>query len=186
MLVMQSTQPASDNVFVRMESVVMLQAGHDWDVAGVRAALLQGLLPGLTASELGAKWQTARQGNVEYFALDGLVPLMLYAKGNLLIIADSPQQLLAASATKKSPGGTPTSYTAGVNLTRERANFKRSMELMDGVNRQGSSLSSREPEFFSENINSLSQTLAGVESQTIAVRTDKNRVLQTVTYKWAR
>jgi hypothetical protein len=186
MLVMQSTHPAADNVFVRIESAVVVQAGHDWDVAGVKAALLQALVPGLTASELGAKWQPGRQGNVEYFALDGLVPLMLYAKGNLLIIADSPQQLLAVSATRKLPGGTPTSYTAGVNLTRERANFKRTMGLMDGVNRQGSSLSSREPEFFSENINSLSQTLAGVESQTIAVRTDKNRVVQTVTYKWAR
>jgi hypothetical protein len=186
MIVTQSTQPAADKVFVRIDSAVVLQAAHDWDVAAIRAALLQGLLPGLTASELGARWQASKQNGVEYWVLDGLVPLALYAKGNLLVVADSAQQLLPYVAERKSSAGTPISYSAGVNLAHERANFHRVVGLMDEVNRRGSSLSSREPEFFSENIGSLSESLAAVQSQTIAVRTDKNRVLQTVTYQWAR
>ena len=185
MLVTQATQPAADNVFVRIDSAIVLQAGHDWDAAGMRTALLQGVLPGLTAAELGAKWQIKRQGSVDYLALDGLVPLAFYAKGSLLVIADGPQQLLPHIAAGKVTSETPVNYTAGVNLARERANFHKMVGLMDGVNRRGSSLSPREPEFLSGNISSLSQSLAAVESQTIAVRTEKNRVLQTVTYKWA-
>jgi hypothetical protein len=186
MLIVQSTELAADKVFVGTWSVVALQAARDWDIAAVRSALVEGIVPGLTASELGARWQSGKQGALDYVALDGLIPLAVYAKGNLLIIAESPHQLLPYAMPRKAPATVSNSYSAGVNLARERTNYRRMMTVMDRPNRQGSSLSSREPEFFSENIGSLSDSLAAVQSQAIAVRTEKNRVFQTVTYKWAQ
>jgi hypothetical protein len=42
----------------------------------------------------------------------------------------------------------------------------------------------RQPQFFSENMASLSSTLAGVSTERITVRTEGDRILQTVTYEW--
>jgi hypothetical protein len=44
----------------------------------------------------------------------------------------------------------------------------------------------REPQFFSENMASLSSTLAAVSTERITVRTEGDRILQTVTYEWSQ
>jgi hypothetical protein len=44
----------------------------------------------------------------------------------------------------------------------------------------------REPQFFSENMASLSSTLAAVSAEKIMVRTEGEKVLQTVTYEWSK
>ena len=42
----------------------------------------------------------------------------------------------------------------------------------------------RQPQFFSENMVSLSHTFANVSREKILERRDGNKVLQTVTYDW--
>jgi hypothetical protein len=42
----------------------------------------------------------------------------------------------------------------------------------------------RQPQLFSENLASLSSTLAGVSTERITVRIEGDRILQTVTYEW--
>jgi hypothetical protein len=44
----------------------------------------------------------------------------------------------------------------------------------------------RQPQFFSENIASLSRTLSGVLSEEIVIRDAGDKTLQTVTYEWAQ
>jgi hypothetical protein len=44
----------------------------------------------------------------------------------------------------------------------------------------------REPQFFSENMASLSATLAGISAEKIMVRVEGDKVLETVTYEWSR
>jgi hypothetical protein len=44
----------------------------------------------------------------------------------------------------------------------------------------------RQPQFFSENMVSLSSTLADVSAERITVRTDGAKVRQTVTYEWSQ
>jgi hypothetical protein len=45
---------------------------------------------------------------------------------------------------------------------------------------------SRQPQFFSGNMASLSAALSTVTKENIVVRSDGNKVLQTVTYEWAQ
>jgi hypothetical protein len=77
---------------------------------------------------------------------------------------------------------------AGFNHRREGKSFARFTGLVDGANRFNAKFSSgsRQPQFFSDNIGSLSSTLAGVSSEGITIREDGNKVLQTVVYEWAQ
>jgi hypothetical protein len=77
---------------------------------------------------------------------------------------------------------------AGFNHQQERANFARfsntvdrpSATVADAENRRG------EPQFFSNNMASLSSTLAAVSTERIEVRSEGNKERQTVIYEWAQ
>ena len=77
---------------------------------------------------------------------------------------------------------------AEFNHQRERDNFARLVTVVDrpDVNPSGIPGSERQPQFLSENIASLSKTLAAVSSEKIVVRDAGDKVLQTVTYQWAQ
>ena len=181
---MQSTEQNSGGVFVRIHSAVALAGGSDWDEGAVRAALTNFVRPNLTAGQLGVGW---RQAN-GYYEFDGLQPLLAAVRGKYLIVSDDPVLIsgMLSNMTRK-PNARAAIFAAGFNHKLESGNFNRFAAVVDrpDANPFGGPGTQRQPQFFSENMASLSQTLAEVSSENIVVRDAGDKVLQTVTYQWA-
>jgi hypothetical protein len=183
-LQVQSTEQNSGGVFVRIHSAVALAGGSDWDEGAVRAALTNFVRPNLTAGQLGVGW---RQAN-GYYEFDGLQPLLAAVRGKYLIVSDDPVLIsgMLSNMTRK-PNARAAIFAAGFNHKLESGNFNRFAAVVDrpDANPFGGPGTQRQPQFFSENMASLSQTLAEVSSENIVVRDAGDKVLQTVTYQWA-
>jgi hypothetical protein len=184
-LQVQSTAPDRAGVFVRIHSAVVLVAGTEWNQDAVHSALTDFVRPGLTASQLGGGWQE-KSG---YQELDGLWPLVSSLRGKYLLISDDPTlaEAILANFSRKSDRK-PADLLAGFNHQRERANFARFSNAVDRPNATIVNAENRrgEPQFFSNNIASLSSTLAAVSGERIEVRSEGNNERQTVIYEWAQ
>ena len=183
-LQVQSTERDKAGVFARIHSAVVLVAASDWNETGVQSALADFIRPGLTASQLGVGWQQASG----YQVLDGLWPLAVAVRGKYLLVSDSPalMEALLSNFSHKSDHE-PAQLLAGFSHQHERSNFIRFASLIDrpntAMNRMGAE---RAPQFFSDNMASLSSTLSAVSAETVEVRGDGGAVRQTVTYEWSQ
>jgi hypothetical protein len=104
-------------------------------------------------------------------------------------LADDPALIEAMLANfNRKPDLHPAVFVAGFNHEHEQANFARFSGVIDRPNLAQSNMPGmeREPQLFSENIASLSATLAGISEEKITVRTEGDKVLQTVTYEWSK
>jgi hypothetical protein len=184
-LQVQSTERDKGGVFVRIHSGVVLLADSDWDENAVRAALVDLVRPGFTAGQLGVEWLSASG----FQQLNGLWALAAAVRGKYLFVSDDPATLseILANMNKRAAPNSAI-YAAGFNHSLERDNFSRFNALLESASRgTGSSMNGgRVPDFFSDNIGSLSSTLKGVSSEKIRVRETSDKVFQTVTYEWAR
>jgi hypothetical protein len=192
-LQVQSTEGDNAGVFVRIHSAVVLAASSDWNEASIHSALAEFVRPGLTASQFGVAWQQ-KSG---YQELDGLWPLVASVRGKYLLLSDDPNLIAAMlSNFNRKSDVKPVVFVAGLNHARERANFARFSDVVDRPNLRQSNFPGnppgmkremeRQPQFFSENMASLSSTLAAVSTERITVRTEGDRILQTVTYEWSQ
>jgi len=182
-LQVQSTEREKAGVFVRIHSAVVLAASSDWNEASIQSALAEFVRPGLTASQLGVTWQQ-KSGYQEF---DGLWPLVASVRGRYLLLSDDPNLIAAMlSNFNRKSDVKPVVFVAGLNHSRERANFARFSDVVDRPNFVQSNVSGmdRQPQFFSENMASVSSTLAAVSTERITVRIEGDRILQTVTYEW--
>lgn len=180
----QSTERDHAGVFVRTHSTIALEAAVDWNEAAVEAALTDFVRTGLTASQLGVGWQQ-KSG---YQELDGLWPLTAAVRGKYLLISDAPalMESMLANFNRKSDRK-PAELVAGFNHSRERDNFVRFVGLIDRPNGvTGRTGAGREPQFFSDNTGSFSNTLAAVSAERIEIRNEGGKVRQTVTYEWSQ
>lgn len=197
-----STERAPNGVFIGSHTVLAFQSVTDWNGDAARNAIRLAIRPGLTAGELGVGWRQAGQ----VLELDGLMPIFLATAGHTLFMSDDRAALDAVLARTSMPTKIkPAAYVAGFDHAAERENFLRLTTLIDrGVPAEISmeerfargmvaptpdgeqAPPPREPEFFSENIASLSGVLQGVRSQSVVVRHSGNKVRQTVTYMWAK
>jgi hypothetical protein len=182
-LEVQSSTRDQAGVFIRMHSAVVLAAAQDWNESAVDSALADFVRPALTASQLGVTWET-RSG---YQQLDGLWPLVASARGKYLLISDDPalMESLLANLNRKSTFE-PAEFIAGFNHQHERSNFGHFTGLIDGANMisAGMQNAERQPQFFSENMASLSRILADVSSEKIEVREDGGKMRESVIYEW--
>jgi hypothetical protein len=188
-LQVQSTEHDNAGVFVRIHSAVVLAASSDWNEASIHSALAEFVRPGLTASQLGVAWQQKSS----YQEFDGLWPLVASVRGKYLLLSDDPNLIAAMlSNFNRKSDVKPVVFVAGLNHARERANFARFSDVVDRPNLRQSNFPGnppgmeRQPQFFSENMASLSSTLAAVSAERITVRTEGDRILQTVTYEWSQ
>lgn len=183
-LTVQSTGRDNDGVFVRIHAGVALLGSVDWSEPTVRSAIADFVRPALTAGQLGVDWQ-ARSG---YQELNGLSAFTVAVRGKYLLISDDPSLMsgMLANMNRKADLK-PAVFLAGFNHTREQENFARLTALLDRQNSHPGAASGPQhiPQFFSENIASLSSTLAGVSSEKIVVHEAGGKVMQTVTYEWA-
>lgn len=179
MLVVQATRKGRDGVLLGTSSVVVIAATTDWDFPAVQRAVQDVLAPGLTASALGVRWHDVKEPG-GYSELDGLLPLQIARRGKLIFFANDAAALSAILQAKSLAPVQPVSYAAGFNHDREREDFY-DLTALVGRNIEASS---EQPDFFSRNLTSLSRTFAGVGSEEIVERRGRDRIQQTVTYRW--
>lgn len=181
-LKVQSTAREKSGVFVRSHTAVVLVAASDWNEAEVKSALTDFVQPPMTASKLGLTWQQ----NSGYSELDGLWPLVMSAHGKYLLLSDDAalMESMLANFARRSDRK-PADFLAGFNHQHERANFAKFTGLIDrpaGDVPQVQNME-REPQFFSENMGSLSRTLAAVTAERVEIHSEGALVRQTVTYE---
>ncbi|MFI5096859.1 MAG: hypothetical protein ACHQT6_02685 [Candidatus Acidiferrales bacterium] len=181
MLQVESTEQDKDGVFVRKHSALALLGQSEWNESTVRSALVDFVRPSLTTEDLGVEWQK----NSGYVELNGLWTLGVAVRGKYLLISDNPTLLttMLVNANQKTTIK-PAVFVAGFDHQREKDNFARLTGLLDRP--AGGSGAGSTPNFFSDNIASLSSVLAGLSSEKIVIRDAGNTVSQTVTYEWAR
>lgn len=183
-LSVQSTELDKGGVFVRMHSAIVLVAASDWNESAAEAALAEFVRPSMTASTLGFGWQPQRG----YRNLDGLWSLVVSVNGKYLLIGDDPGLIEAMLVNFRRPRDRqPAEFYGAFNHDRERTSFTRFVEVIDRPNVTIAGENSEpEPQFFSGNMASLSATLSSLASESIVVRSEGNKVRQTVTYEWSR
>ena len=184
LLQVQETERDKDGVFVRFHSGFVLLGESDWNEAAVRSSLVDFARPGLTAGQFGVEWQ----GRSSVQELNGLWTLVTAVRRKYLFLSNQPALLNAMLATiNQKVVLKPALFAAGFDHVSERENFGRLTSLLDRSSQPGAA-SGMAPthEFFSDNIQSLSSTLAAVSSEKIVVHDAGDKVLQTVTYEWLR
>jgi hypothetical protein len=182
-LSVQSTQQTPSGVFVDIPSAAVFVGASEWDANTAESAIAHSVSPELTVGELGATW-TAKS---EYKQLNGLWPLFVAVRGSYLIAANDEvliQQVLS-NINRKSERA-PATFLAEFRHTRERVNFSALSSVLDRpYGTTPSPGAPRAPQFFSDNISSLSSTVRNLGSEEVAVRPDGEKVRQTVTYRWS-
>jgi hypothetical protein len=179
------SEVAPDGVFVRLHSVVALSAAEDWNETMVLKTIQQTIAPGMTAGSLGAGWRKSESGFAE---LDGLTPVVIAVRGKTLVAGTDAAMVKAVLAKLAQKGKSePATYVAGFWHDAERENFYKITSLLDRASRNNyTGQSNSQPEFFSQNIASLSRVWGGVKSETITMRRSGTTDLQTVRYEWTR
>lgn len=180
-LLVQSTEQDNDGVFVRVHSAVVLLGQSEWNESAVRSSLVDFVRPSLTTGNLGVEWQK----NGTYIELNGLWGLKVAVRGKYLLVSDDAGLMAAVLAnTSQKVNVQRAIFVAGFDHQRERENFVRLTSLLDKP--AGGSGAGSTPNFFSDNIGSLSSVLAALSSETIVIRDAGDKVKQTVTYQWGR
>jgi hypothetical protein len=179
MMVVQASSKNADGVLLRIPAVVAVAAAADWEVPSIQKAMQDMLAPGLTAARLGLEWREVKEAG-GYYELDGLSPVQMAVRGRVLFLANDAALLSTVLQTKNQPLAHPASYSAGFSHSRERQNFYKFSSLVD----QRSITKDAEPQFFSQNMASFSRAFAKLDSEEMITRQTKDRIQQTVTYRW--
>lgn len=189
-----NTRSTSGDVFVAIDSAIVLVSPAPWDESALQSAISAALRPGLTASRLGIEWM-AHTGNGAYTSLTGQVPLHMAVRGNQLFLSNSESllhTLLSRGKASSSAHAAGTSYSAVFQHTpREQQNARALFNKLDGAGHGNDSSGdtanagdAQRPSFFSGNIVSLSRMFSHVDRETIDERDDGTQVTQTVVYRW--
>lgn len=185
MMQMHRSEVSADGVFVRVHSAVALAAGEDWNEQDVLKTVQASIAPGLTSNRLGAEWRMIGSGVQSYFEMDGLNTIAVAIRGKMLIAATDGATLSAVLARMGEKSQMePATYIAGFRHGAERETFYRLTSVLDRGGESQYGRSDSEPQFFSQNIGSLSRTLSGVKSESVISRRAGGVDLQTVKYEW--
>jgi hypothetical protein len=178
-LTVQSTRKNNDGVLLNIPTVVAIASAEDWDAAALQRASQQMIAPAMTASTLGLQWREVKE-NGGYYELDGLNPVQMAVRGKVVYFANDSALLSTVLQTKTQPLSQPATYASGFSHARERENFYKLTALLDQSARE----TNTEPQFFSQNIAGFSRTLSKLESEEVLTRQTKDKIQQTVTYRW--
>ncbi len=179
---------ATASGFIRTPTVLVISAPANWDANAIRPALTSAVETLWSTSQLGVGWQTTVMGSHAVEQLNGLATLEFAIDGKLLYLANDPTLLLATlnrSGTAPMPSGP--SYAAEFHHARERADYLTIMRALDFGGRPQTFLfvpqGNRTPQFFSENLPSLSSVFSFIQSMTITRVENPNSESQRVVYK---
>jgi hypothetical protein len=178
LLVVQGARGNTDGVLLSFPAVVAIAAAGEWDAATLEKAAQEIMAPAMTASNLGLAWREVKESG-GYYELDGLNPAQLAIRGKIAYFSNDAALLSSVLQAKKQPR-TPVIYAAGFSHARERQNFYKFTSLLD----QGARATEAGPQFFSQNIAGFSRSFAKLESEEVITRQTKDKIQQTVTYRW--
>ena len=178
-LTVQSTRKNSDGVLLSIPTVLAIAGAEDWDVPALQRATQQIIAPAMTASTLGLQWREVKESG-GYYELDGLNPVQMAIRGKVIYFANDAALLSTVLQTRNQPLSQAVTYAAGFSHSRERENFYKLTALLD----QSARGTTTEPQFFSQNIASFSRTWSKLESEEVITRQTKDKIHQTVTYRW--
>lgn len=209
MMTVSRTNDPVDGIWVPFQSAVVLSAAKNWDVTAMQGALEQAMQAHLTAGGLGLAWRPVKAKEGTYFTISEARPLAMAAEGNLCILADDPGLMMeilshvsgegqnrkrgrktsGKSAVKPDASLSRASMIAGFDLAQERSTFTRWTGLVDRTNTAPASQSGGDgngeaPSFFSQNMRSLGEVFAPLESERMVEQRDGALTRQTVTYAW--
>ena len=160
MLEIASSREAPGGVLVGIDTAVVLVGSSNWDGAGVRKALAP-------VAEFGPLGRIAVE-----------------SRDRVLIVANSGALAAQIAARLDAPAtGPPFTYTAAFHHAAERGRFLAMTRLIDYSDAQGQE---HEPNFFSENLASLSGVLGRVESSNMTALDLGTTLSETVTYRLAK
>jgi hypothetical protein len=205
LLTLSSAQTTAEEhgLWVPIHSAVVLRTTTAVNPQALASGLQQALRGSLTTSILGINFHNP--GDAIY-ALSGPRPLLFAlsstpAQGNLVLITDDRAMLTnllqnAATAVPDNPPA-PAALIAVFNHSSQRAPYLRLTSLIDGTNNQphssphpaqapadGNTVPTSTPAFFSQNLGSLSDAFANLQSERVVERIVDLNVRQTVTYVW--
>jgi hypothetical protein len=178
-LTVQSTRKNNDGVLLNIPTVVAIASTNDWDVLALQRAAQQMIAPAMTASNLGLQWQEVKDSG-GYYELDGLNPVQMAVREKTVYFANDAALLGTVLQTRSQPLSQPATYAAGFSHAREHENFYKLTALLD----QSARSTESEPQFFSQTIASFSRTFSKLESEEVITRQTKDKIQQTVTYRW--
>ena len=181
-------QNIGQSAFIEPHSAVLIRGSANWDSEAARIALRAAIEDLWTTSQIGVNWVENREGNADYYQLDGLVPLAVATKGPILIVANSAETLKPLLMhSQVTEAGQNVVYAAGFRHSAERENIVKMMRLIETPLAQQyggmQGRPGREPLFFSENLGSLSQSLESIESESLVVEDRGSQLRQTVIYR---
>jgi hypothetical protein len=179
LLLVHSTRKNSDGVLINISTLTAIAAATEWDILSIQKAVQERVAPGLTAARLGVQWREVKDTG-GYYEIDGLMPLQIAVRGKVLYVANDADLLRSVLQAKAQTDSKPVSYSAGFNHSGERQNFYKFSSLVD----QQSVAQEAEPQFFSRNMTSFSRAFAKIDSEKIITRQTKDKIEQTVTYRW--
>ncbi len=179
LLAVQGTRKNTDGVLLSVPAVVAIAGASDWDMVGLQRAAQDLIAPGMTASRLGLQWREVKDGG-GYYELDGLNPVQMAVRGRVVYFSNDVGLLSSVLQTRNQPLAQAPVYAAGFSHARERENFYKLSSLLD----QGARATDAEPQFFSQNMASFSRSFAKLESEEVITHQTKDRIQQTVTYRW--
>jgi hypothetical protein len=188
LLLVQSSSPAA-GTFLQMPSVIVLEAGQDWDPGSVRISLTAAAGTLWTTSQLGAAWAGGTAGRYPVERMDGLASLIFANRGHLLFLSNDA--LLLTAVLDRAGAQPPTAaatYAAGFRHLRERPNYERVMAALDFTSPAGNADFGRPggpgaPSFFSENLGSLSRVLSKLAEIRVTEEATGSLTRQTVVYQ---
>ncbi|HEY5057106.1 MAG TPA: hypothetical protein VII58_13155 [Acidobacteriaceae bacterium] len=194
------------DLWIPIHSAVVLRTANSANQQALASALEQALRGELTAGGIGINFQPTTLVGVPVDALTG--PRHLFcamstsrAQGNLILLADDESLLsellhhLAIGSPETTP--LPATSIAVFNHSTQRAPYLRLTSLIDGTNHpaqasptpiapasNGTTRDGAPPAFFSQNLGSLSNTFADLQSERVVERTVDSNLRETVTYTW--
>ncbi len=142
-------------------------------------------------SALGTNWVKRENSAQTYYELEGLQSLATATQGPFLIVANSSPLLRTVLGRMSNPPATRGGvYAAGFRHVLERDHLVQMLRLIETPFAErltpARQPGDREPLFFSENLASLSQALARVDSESILVRDRGDTVAVTLSYRLSR
>ena len=190
LLQIESTARASG--FIGTPSVLVLSSPPDkdagWDAAALREALSSAVETLWSTSRLGVEWRQIALGGHSVQELNGLATLLLAIDGNRLYIANDSALLLATlNRSGTAPVQSGPSYAAEFHHSRERDDYRTLMQALDFGGRRQSFFftpqGNQTPQFFSENLASLSSVFGFVQSMIITRVQSQETEAQRVIYR---
>jgi hypothetical protein len=182
----EQTYPAVDAVFFSTACAIVVVRQSPWDAAAVREAIVAAVENLWTTAGLGAAWAEVKSGDVGYSVLNGLVPVAVAVDRNRMIVSNSPQLVERLLSRTNAP--LPANigmYAAGFRHERERHRFAMWMRQLSTVRSPTNQSGAQQIDFLSQNLVSLSDTLARITSVTIEVTEQGQATKQTVRYELA-